>query len=59
VLEIFIEENSGEDSLVEEAKNDKGKVTQKGIRDRLKETTDSDENAVLKQCLELVKTGSS
>lgn len=53
-LETFVEENSGEDGLVEEAKNDKGKVTQKGIKDRLNETKDADEIAVLKQCLELV-----
>lgn len=53
-LETFVEENSGEEGLVEEAKNDKGKVSQKGIKDRLKETSDSDEITVLKQCLELV-----
>lgn len=53
-LETYVEENSGEDGLVEEAKNDKGKVTQKGIKDRLKETKDADEIAALKQCLELV-----
>lgn len=53
-LETFVEENSGEEGLIEEAKNDKGKVTQKGIKDRLKETKDADEVAALKQCLELV-----
>ncbi|MEP4548448.1 MAG: class I SAM-dependent DNA methyltransferase [Saccharospirillum sp.] len=53
-LETFIEENSGEDGLVEDAKNDKGKVTQKGINSRLKESTDDEEIAVLKECLALV-----
>ncbi|MCB9987711.1 MAG: type I restriction-modification system subunit M [Rhodospirillales bacterium] len=53
-LETFIEENSGEEELVEEAKNDKGKVTQKGIKDRLKVTRDADEITALKKCLGLV-----
>lgn len=53
-LENFIEEHSGEDGLVEEAKNDKGKVTQTGIKNRLKETDDEDEIAVLEECLELI-----
>lgn len=53
-LETFIEENSGEEGLIEEARNDKGKVTAKGIKDRLKATKDADEIAVLKQCQELL-----
>ncbi|PPI85357.1 type I restriction endonuclease subunit M [Marinobacter maroccanus] len=53
-LEAFIEDNSGEDGLIEDAKNDKGKVTQKGIKDRLKESTDDEEIAALKECIELV-----
>lgn len=53
-LETFVEENSGEEGLIEEAKNDKGKVSQKGIKDRLKEANDADEIAALKQCLGLV-----
>tara|TARA_R100000306_G_scaffold57998_1_gene56328 strand:- start:6298 stop:8751 length:2454 start_codon:yes stop_codon:yes gene_type:complete len=53
-LEDFVEENSGDDGLIEEAKNEKGKVTQKGIKDRLKESTDDDEIAALKECLKLV-----
>ena len=53
-LEIYIEEQSGEEGLIEEAKNDKGKVSQKSIKDRLKEATDSDEINVLNECLSLV-----
>lgn len=53
-LETFIEESSGEDGLIEEAKNEKGKITKKGISDRLKATQDTDEIAALKQCLALV-----
>jgi len=53
-LETFIEENSGDEGLVEEAKNDKGNITQAGLRARIKESGDADEVAALKQCLELV-----
>lgn len=53
-LENFVEDNSGEEGLIEDAKNDKGKVTKKAITDRLKESTDEDEIAALKECLELV-----
>jgi type I restriction enzyme M protein len=53
-LETFVEENSGEEGLIEESKNDKGKVSQKGIKDRLKEASDADEIAALKKCLKLV-----
>lgn len=53
-IETFVEENSGEDGLVEEAKNDKGKVTQKGAKDRIKESKDEDEIAALNQCLQLI-----
>lgn len=54
-LESFIEENSGEDGLVEEVKNDKGKIAQKSITDRLKDVSDRDEITALKTCLGLVK----
>jgi type I restriction enzyme M protein len=53
-LESFVEENSGEDGLIEEAKNDKGKVTKKTLTDRIKVSKDKEEIAVLKKCLELV-----
>lgn len=53
-LESFIEENSGEDGLIENAKNEKGGIAQKGVKDRIKETTDADELAALKKCLALI-----
>ena len=55
-LETFIEENSGEDGLVEEAKNDKGNINAAGVKKCLKETSDKDEVKALKQCLKLITT---
>ncbi|MBT3052889.1 MAG: type I restriction-modification system subunit M [Candidatus Thiodiazotropha sp. (ex Codakia orbicularis)] len=57
-LETYIEDNSGEDGLVEDAKNEKGKITQKGLKERIKETGDEDEIVVLTKCLELVSAES-
>ena len=54
-LENFIEENSGEDGALEEAKNDKGALNQKGIKDRLKLTKDSEEKEALEECLKLIE----
>ncbi len=53
-LESFIADNSGEDGLIEAAKNDKGGVAQKGVKDRIKETNDDEEQAALKKCLALI-----
>jgi type I restriction enzyme M protein len=53
-LENFVEENSGEDGLLEEAKNDKGNISKKSIDDRLKITKDKDEIEVLKECKKLL-----
>ena len=53
-LETYIEENSGEDGLVEEAKNDKGNIAQKGLKDRLKASNDDEEISALRQCLVLL-----
>lgn len=53
-LENYIEENGGEDGLLEEAKNDKGNISKKSIDDRLKITTDKDEITVLKECKRLI-----
>jgi type I restriction enzyme M protein len=53
-LESFIEDNSGDDGLIEAAKNDKGSVAQKGVKDRIKETNDDEELAALKKCLALI-----
>jgi type I restriction enzyme M protein len=58
-LETFVEENSGEDGLVEEAKNDKGKITKIRITDRIKQSKDEDEILALKKCLALVNEEST
>ncbi|HCH7440269.1 TPA: type I restriction endonuclease subunit M, partial [Salmonella enterica] len=52
-LEIFLEENSGEDGLLNDALNDKDKVTKATVTARLKLATDSDEKAALKQAKKL------
>ena len=57
--EEFIEEYSGEDGLLDGATSDAGKVTQAGVRARLKEVRDdpnaSEERDALEVCLELMK----
>lgn len=57
-LEEFIEEHSGEEGLLEDAKTDKGKVTKGSLRARLGEIADDagsdDEREVLARCLELL-----
>ncbi|MCC6923440.1 MAG: type I restriction-modification system subunit M [Nitrosomonas sp.] len=58
-LENFVEENSGEDGLIEEAKNEKGNLSKKGITDRIKVSKDQEEIAALKKCLELVNKEST
>ena len=58
-LEEFVEENSGEDGLLEDAKNDKGSVTKTGVSKRLEELENQpeteDEKAALTHCLELME----
>lgn len=62
-LEAFVEGHDDEESLLDEAKNDKGKVTQKLINARIKaleeNCTDPDELEALQGCLKLVKAESS
>lgn len=58
-LESFVEDNSGEDGLVEEAKNEKGNLSKKGITDRIKAAKDQDEIVALKKCLALVNEESA
>lgn len=57
-LEEHTDEHAVEEGLLEEALNDKGKVTKGGVNDRLKalkDEPDSDEEeAALKRCLELM-----
>ena len=42
-LEELVEEHVGEDSLLEDAVNDSGKVTRVGVKNRLKVMADDDE----------------
>ncbi|MGB2986712.1 MAG: type I restriction endonuclease subunit M, partial [Phycisphaerae bacterium] len=61
-LEEFVEEHSGEEGLLEDITNDKGKVTKGAVRDRLralKDEPDSDEEReALTRCLELIEAES-
>lgn len=52
-LESFIEENSGDDGLLNDALNDKDKVTKASVSARLKLTTDKDEITALKKTRDL------
>ena len=56
-LEEFIEDESGEESLLADAANDKGQITKGSLKDRLKEIKDDpeskEERAALKRCLKL------
>jgi len=60
-LEEYVEEHTGEEGLLEDATNDKGKVTKAAVRERLKEIGDdpelADERAALTRCLELIEAG--
>ncbi len=53
MLEEFVEENTGEDGLLEDAVNDKGKATKGGVTVRLKETGDDPEFAEERKALEM------
>jgi type I restriction enzyme M protein len=61
-LEEFVDEHTGEEGLLEDAANDKGKVTKTGVRNRLKavkaEPESEDEVDALTRCLELIEAGS-
>lgn len=52
-LETFLEENSGDEGLLNDALNDKDKVTKATVTARLKLATDPDEKAALKQAKKL------
>ncbi len=58
-LEEFVEEHSGEEGLLADAVNDKGKVTKSGVMERLKairyEPESTDERAALKHCRTLIE----
>jgi len=61
-LDEFVEEHSGEEGLLAEATNDKGKVTKAGVKERLKAIDgeadgpddDDGERAALERCLALI-----
>jgi type I restriction enzyme M protein len=64
-LEEFIEENSGEDGLLEDAKTEKGSVTKASVDDQLKEVkkakySEDQREALeaLERCLELIEAES-
>ena len=52
-LETYLEENSGDDGLLNDALNDKDKVTKATVTARLKLASDPDEKAALKQAKKL------
>ena len=58
-VEEMDEEHGGEEGLLFEAKNDKGKLTEKSVKDRLKEVKHDPDAAVewklLEQCLNLIE----
>ena len=62
-MEELEEENSGEEGLLDEAKTDKGKLTSKSIKDRLKlikhDKDAADERKLLEQYLELIEQESA
>ena len=61
-LEEFVEEHTGEGGLLEDADDDKGKVTKGGVKNRLKiiqdELESDDERGALTRCLALIETES-
>ena len=62
--EEFVEEHTGEDSLLEDAVNDDGKINKVGVKNRLKAISDDDdpesgeEREVLTRCLALIEAES-
>lgn len=57
------EEHGGEDGVLFEAKTDRGKLTAKSVKDRIKDiyldTDAGEERAMLKSCLSLIEAGSA
>ena len=62
-LEAFVEEHTGEEGLLADALNDKGKVAKAGVKDRLKtiqhEPESGEERAALRRCVALVEAESN
>ena len=61
-LEEFVEEHTGEEGLLEDAVNDKGRVTKARVTERLKAIRDEpesdDERDAIKRCLALIEAES-
>ncbi len=61
-LEEFVEEHTGEDGLLADATNDKGKATRASVKDRLKtirnEPESDEEQEALMRCLALIEAES-
>ena len=55
-LEAYTEEHAVDGGLLEEALNDKGKVTKASVASRQKQTSDTEECAALKQVKQLIET---
>ena len=58
-LETYIEENSGEDSPINSARNEKGGFSQKDVNAQIKMSTDQEETDALKKLLALIKAEST
>ena len=62
-FEAFVEEHAGEEGLLSDVVNDKGKVVKAGVKCRLKaiqlEPEDGEERAALRRCLALIEAESS
>ena len=62
-LEEFVEEHTGEEGLLADATNDKGKITKGGVKDRLKgiqdEPESDEEREALTRCLALIEAESA
>ena len=58
-LEEFVDEHTSEEGLLEDATNDRGKITEGGVKDRLKAIQDElqsdDERGALTGCLTLIE----
>lgn len=62
-LEVFVEEHTGEEGLLEDVTNNKGNVTKGGVKERLKELKEEpegdEEREVLTRCLALIDAASA
>jgi len=54
-IEAYVEENSGEDGLIDSAVNDKGNISQTSLKEAKKESNDDEEIQALDKVLKLVQ----